>query len=131
MIRVANERAGSFLDEIAVRELRAQDAERDGLRIDENTDTALRRSHAEEVGYWLAALDGGGSAGPTQEAVERHMEALVARRIPARSLPVLFEAWLLGRAEWSLSRAGLDRAVAQARLMLEGAGSAPGREGGL
>jgi hypothetical protein len=123
MIRVANDRVGSFLEEVAVRELRAQDAERDGLRIDDSTEEGLRLRHAEEVGYWLEALDGGPGIGPTQAAVARHMEALVARRIPARSLPVLFEAWLLERVEWSLRRDGMERAVATARRMLEGATS--------
>lgn len=128
MIRVANDRVGSFLEEVAVRELRAQDAERDGLHIDDSTEEALRRRHAEEVGYWLEALDAG--TGPTTAAVERHMEALVARRIPARSLPVLFEAWLLGRVRWSLRREGMERASATARQMLAGATADSAAEGG-
>lgn len=128
MIRVANDRVGSFLEEVAVRELHAQDAERDGRTIDESTEEELRRRHAEEVAYWLEALDGG--TGPTQEAVERHLEALVARRIPARSLPVLFEAWLLERVEWSLRRDGMQEAVARARQMLAGATSDTASEGG-
>ena len=115
---------------LALRELRVADAEERGLRLDPDVEEALAQAHAEEVGYWLQALDLDPAATePDRAALSRHMEALVSRREEPRSLSPLLEAWLLGRVESEVRERGVLAAIMKARQMLSAAES--GEDAGL
>lgn len=109
----------SLVDDVATRELRLEDAERAGLRIDAAVEAELERQHRAEVEYWTDALVPDSGAAVTAGTVHRHVEDLVARRLPGRSIPPLFEAWLLERVTWRLDRARMMSAIAAAEAMLE------------
>ncbi len=111
-----------FLDDLAVRELRLLDAQDRGLELDAALLAQLRGQHESEIAEWFVALEIGEGEAAGRDAVERHMEGLVARQRAAPALPLLFEVWLLDEVAWSLSDSGVEGAIAKARTMLENAG---------
>ncbi len=108
-----------LVEELSLRELRLSDARARGLTLQPEVLEQQARTHAEEVRWWLAALDAG--SGDARAAVDRYMRELVARRVESRSLPPLFEAWLLQALDWSVSEAGVRDATERARAMLRSA----------
>jgi len=112
----------AFIDDLSIRELRVADARDRGLVLDEALLAQLRGQHESEIAEWFAALGIGQDEQDEREAVQRHMEGLVARQRTAPALPLLFEVWLLDGVAWSLSDSGVDGAIAKARTMLENAG---------
>jgi len=111
-----------FLEDLAVRELRLLDARDRGLQLDAELLAQLRGQHESEIAEWFVALEIGQGEPAGRDAVERHMEGLVARQRSAPALPLLFEVWLLDEVAWSLSDSGVEGAIAKARTMLENAG---------
>ena len=111
----------SFIEDLALRELRFTDAEGRGLMLDEDVLSRLAEQHAREVDDWMTSVGVEGGSGMVRGGLDRHMEDLVSRRVDARSLPPLFEAWLLGGVEWTLEATGISGAIAGARSMLVGA----------
>lgn len=112
----------AFLEDLAVRELRLTDAAGAGLVLDEETEVGLRAQHDAEMRHWIEVLgleDGGEIS---RASLDRYMEDMVSRRVEVRSMPPLFEAWLLEGVEWSLEPAGISGAIAGARAMLVGVG---------
>lgn len=108
----------SFLEELAVREMRAVDA---AARLPETVEALegrLRRQHVEEVGDWLERLGLARGDSPTRATVDRYMERVASRQVSLRSLPPLFRAWLLGRVESVVVRSRIPEAVERARAML-------------
>jgi hypothetical protein len=111
-----------FIEGLAVRELRLQDAEAGGLTLDEETVAGLRQQHADEVDHWMAALELAAGEEVNRRSVDRYMENMVSRQVEARSLPPLFEAWILEGVDWTLEATGIAGAIAGARAMLVGVG---------
>jgi len=111
-----------FIQGLAVRELRLQDAESGGLTLDEETVAGLRGQHADEVDHWMAALELASGEEVSRRSLDRYMENMVSRQVEARSLPPLFEAWLLEGVDWTLEATGISGAIAGARAMLVGVG---------
>jgi hypothetical protein len=112
----------AFLDDIAIREIRYGDAIERGLRVESEVSERLSGQHAAEVAAWLDALGVADGAKASPALLEGYMEEVAARRREALELPPLFEAWLLGPLDWSLSPTGVERAVERARSMLQEAG---------
>ncbi len=111
-----------FIEGLAIRELRLQDAEAGGLTLDEEVLAALRQQHTDEVDYWMAALELAPGAEVNRRSLDRYMEDMVSRQVEARSLPPLFEAWVLEGVDWTLEATGISGAIAGARAMLVGVG---------
>lgn len=112
----------AFVDDLSVRELRVGDARERSLALDDALLAQLKGQHLSEIAEWFTALEIGQGVALEREAVERHMEGLVARQRTAPALPLLFEVWLLDGVAWSLSDSGVEGAIAKARNMLEDAG---------
>lgn len=122
MTRAAEGALVSFLEDVAVREIRVVDARARGLTVGEETVARLRQQHADEVREWTERL--GISAAPdAREGLARYLERAVSRRVEVRSIPPLFEAWLLRGLDWSLVEAGVSGSLARARGMMEAAAS--------
>lgn len=109
-----------FLREVALRELRVQDAEGAGIRLSPEVRERLAEQHAAEVELWLSSLGGRDDGIVDRADLTRYMEDVASRRIEARSLSPLFEAWLLEGVDWSLEPTGVAGATAGARAMLTG-----------
>ncbi len=120
----AGDRAATdFAANVAVRELRLQQAAARGLEPAPADREELAAQHEEEVRYWRGALSlDGGSA---RNGLADYMERIVSRREEARSLPPLFEAWLLQGVRWSLTPADAVRAAETARRMIAGTSALP------
>jgi hypothetical protein len=110
----------AFLQDVALRELRVQDAEATGLELEDHIGSQLARQHAEELEFWMTSLGMAEGRGATRADLDRYMEDMVSRQVEARSLPPLFEAWLLGRVDWMIRPEGIAGAIDGARAMLVG-----------
>jgi peptidyl-prolyl cis-trans isomerase SurA len=120
MVQAAEPVLLAFIEDLALRELRAGDAEVRGLMLEEAVRSQLEEQHAQEVDYWMRSLGVERASGVAREDLDRYMEEMVSRRVEARSLAPLFEAWLLDGTDWSLEPTGISGAIAGARSMLEG-----------
>jgi len=120
MVQAAEPALLAFIEDLALRELRAGDAEVRGLMLEEAVRSQLEEQHAQEVDYWMRSLGVEGASGVAREGLDRYMEEMVSRRVEARSLPPLFEAWLLDGTDWTLEPTGISGAIEGARSMLEG-----------
>ena len=82
-----------------------------------NTNTFFNQ----DVDHWMRTV--GVERGPdlARKALDRHMEDMVSRQVEARSLPALFEAWLLDGVDWTLEAKGISGTIDGARAMLVGA----------
>ncbi len=107
-----------LLNDVGTRELRLTDAADRGLALDAQTADRLLRLHDEEIEYWTRALALNEASRSPREALARYMEAVVARREDARSLPPLFEAWIRSRIETRIRGRGVLAAIVTARGML-------------
>ncbi len=124
----AGDRArADFTTNLAVRELRLQEAAAKGLQPSAEATAGLAEQHREEVGYWRAALGLGGAS--ARDGLADYLERMVSRREAARALPPLFEAWLLAGVEWELEESAMLRAAATARRMIGATGPVPSEEG--
>jgi hypothetical protein len=122
MANGADSTLAAFVDDLSVRELRVADARAQDLALDDAMLAQLRGQHESEIAEWFDVLGLGQGEAAQREAIERHMEGLVARQRSAPALPLLFEVWLLDGVAWSLSDSGVEGAIARARNMLENAG---------
>jgi hypothetical protein len=119
----SNEAVRDLIEDVARRELRILDAGARSVRADPELLARLGEQHANEVRGWIADLDlDGGGPAHDRARLREYMRNVAARRVEARSLPPLFEAWLLQRVDWSLSEAGIVRSIEEARAMLEASG---------
>ncbi len=101
------------------REMRLSDASRRGAALDSATEASLRRAHADELEFWTQELALDDADAPPRAALASHMERVVARRVEARTLPRLFEAWLLEGVRSEVRARGVLAAVVQARTLIE------------
>jgi hypothetical protein len=122
MLTVEESSLQGFIEGLAVRELRIQDAEAGGLALDEGTAADLRAQHDSEVEHWMTVLELSSGEEANRRSLDRYMEDMVSRQVEARSLPPLFEAWLLEGVDWRLQATGISGAIAGARAMLVGVG---------
>ena len=107
-----------LIEDLGTRELRFGDAaRRDGL-VSPVLEEALAAAHADEMEYWSGALALGAPEAPSRAAVARYMESLVSRQESGRSLPPLFEAWLLSRVDHTVRARGVLAAIVMARKTL-------------
>ncbi len=111
-----------FLRDIALRELRVQDAEAAGVTLSEEARLGFAEQHAREVDLWMSTLGFGEGGAVDRGTLGRYMEDVASRQTETRSLSPLFEAWLLEGVGWSLQPAGIYGAIAGARAMLTGIG---------
>jgi len=111
----------AFIEDLAIRELRVRDAEERGLMLDEGVLSQLAEQHARDVDHWMRSVGVEGGPEVARRALDRHMEDMVSRQVEARSLPPLFEAWLLDGVDWTLEATGISGAIGGARSMLGGA----------
>jgi hypothetical protein len=122
MLTVEESSLQGFIEGLAVRELRIQDAEAGGLALNEGTAADLRAQHDSEVEHWMTVLELSSGEEANRRSLDRYMEDMVSRQVEARSLPPLFEAWLLEGVDWRLQATGISGAIAGARAMLVGVG---------
>jgi hypothetical protein len=111
-----------FLRDIALRELRVQDAEAAGVTLSEEARLGFAEQHAREVDLWMSTLGFGEGGAVDRGTLGRYMEDVASRQTETRSLSPMFEAWLLEGVGWSLQPAGIYGAIAGARAMLTGIG---------
>jgi hypothetical protein len=107
---------------VAVREIRVQDALSRGIRVDHAVLDALSDQHAEEVSHWRSVLEIEPGTPADPAAVDRYMDAVVARRTSPRPLSPLFEAWLLGGVDWEVRGESVVEAIRSAQRMIAGTG---------
>ncbi len=122
-----------FVGAVLARHLTAADAERRGVRVSEPTRAAIEadfRTRVRAAADLLTASagDAGGMTAEAREelrsaAVERLVEAVVARRAPLQPLPPLLVLHLLEQAEWTLNGDVLRGALDRARTLIAAAGS--------
>ena len=126
-LAVAEEDARArLITDLGTRELRFGDAiGREGL-LPPPVEDAFAGAHADGIEYWSGALEFGAAEAPSRSALARYMESLVSRREDGRSLPPLFEAWLLGRVDHRVRAREILAAIVMARGMLAEAGGAGG-----
>lgn len=115
-----------LINDLGTRELRLADAAERGMTLDPLVEDALALGHDEELEYWSRVLDLNGADSPSRTALARYMESVVARREEARTMPPLFEAWLVGRTESRVRHRGILAAIVIARGMLRDAGTTEG-----
>lgn len=120
----------SFLEDLALREARLLQALERGVGADPAVLEALRDMHRDDVVAWTSALDPGGVEPFSQAAVERAMEALVARRSALRPVPPLLRGWLLEPLSWSVDGGARRSATAAALALIEAAEATAGASGG-
>ena len=122
------EARATLIEDLGTRELRIGDAAgREGL-LSPPLEEALVDTHADEVEYWSKVLGIGNPDAPSRPALARYMESLVSRRTDGRSLPPLFEAWLLARTDHRVRVRGVLAAIVIARGMPAAAGGGAGSE---
>ena len=106
---------------MAVRAIRIADAAERGIELSPELVAELEGQHRDDVAYWSEALGVAEGGAARRTDLDRYMRDVVSRQVEARTVPPLFEAWLLERVSWSLSEEALPGAVDQARSMLAGA----------
>lgn len=117
-----------LISDLGIRELRLGDANGGEGLVSPSLEEALVATHADEIEYWSGALELGAVDPPSRPALARHMESLVARRQNWRSLPPLFEAWVLARVDHQVRVRGVLAAIVTAGETLAEAGG-PGESG--
>ncbi len=122
LIEVGEEGRVRLIADVGTRELRLTDAAARGLALDAPTADRLALLHDEEIEHWTRVLELNGPDAPSREALARYMEAVVARREDARSMPPLFEAWIRDGIETRVNGRGVLAAIVTARGMLAEAG---------
>ena len=108
----------ALIEDLGMRELRIADAVERGLSLDPSLEESYFRAHAEEIEYWTLAVELDEGEAASREALARHMERVVSRSEEARSLPPLFEAWLLRQVDARVRERGVLAAIVVARGML-------------
>ena len=126
LTRAAPEARTGLLNDLGTRELRLVDAGESGMTLDPVVEDMLKLGHDEEMEYWSRVLDLNGSDAPSRTALARYMESVVSRREEARTMPPLFEAWLVGRTDTRVRVRGILAAIVTARGMLRDAGVTEG-----
>lgn len=116
----------ALINDLGTRELRLVDAAEGGMTLDPLIEDMLARGHDEELEYWTRVLDLNAADSPSRTALARYMESVVARREEARTMPPLFEAWLLGRTDTRVRHRGILAAIVTAQGMLRDAGTSGG-----
>lgn len=116
----------ALIEELGTRELRHGDAVARGVTLDPLVEDVLALGHDEELEHWSRVLDLDGPDAPSRTALARYMESVVSRREEARTMPPLFEAWLVGRAGVRVRHRGILAAIVTARAMLRDAGATGG-----
>lgn len=115
----------AFLIDLAVREARIDGVRARGMSPDPAVVDALAAQHRREIAQWRTALGDGTPTAYTPEAVDRFMDAIAARREPARTLPPLFRRWLLEPLSWHRDPAAIRVGVARARTLVSAADEGP------
>jgi len=124
-LATADEEARAVLiNDLGTRELRISDAAGREHLLSPSLAQSLADVHADEIEYWSEALELGAAEAPSRSALARYMESLVSRREDRRSLPPLFEVWLLERVDHRVRARGALAAVVMARAELAEAGGA-------
>ena len=124
LIEADQEARTQLLNDLGTRELRVVDAAERGAVLDPAVADNLSRLHDEEIEYWARVLELDGPDAPSEPSLAGYMEAVAARRETARSMPPLFEAWVLGRIDTRVRPRGVLAAIVIARRMLTEAGNA-------
>ena len=114
-----------FVVELALRELRIGDALSSSAVDPAQLDSLLAGSHEDEMADWSRALGVEVGSPPSRDGLGRYMEAVVSRRLEARSMPAVFEVWLLAQRDHRLLPESIARAVAAAGRMITEAGREP------
>lgn len=122
----APEARTGLINDLGTRELRLMDAAERGMTLDSLVEDMLTLGHDEEIEYWTRVLDLDGPDSPSRTSLARYMESVVARREEARTMPPLFEAWLLGRTDTRVRHRGILAAIVTAQGMLRDAGTTGG-----
>ncbi len=122
LMEVGEEARLRLIHDVGTRELRLADAAARGLALDALTAERLALLHDEEIEHWTRVLELDGPNEPSREALARYMEAVVARREDARSMPPLFEAWLRSRTPTRVNGRAVLAAIVTSRGMLAEAG---------
>jgi len=115
-----------LINDLGTRELRLVDAAERGMTVDPLVEEVLTLGHDEELEYWSRVLDLNGADSPSRTALARYMESVVSRREEARTMPPLFEAWVVGRTDSRTRQRGILAAIVIARGMLRDAGTTGG-----
>ena len=117
-----------LIEDLGIRELRLRDAAGGESLLSPALKETFAATHADEIEYWSAALELGAPDSPSRSALARYMESLVARQEGGRSLPPLFEGWLLARVDHRVRSRGVLSAIvmARGRLAEGGGGGGPG-----
>ncbi len=114
-----------LLTDLGTREMRISDAEARGLLLAPELEASFVADYADQLEYWTRLLQLGAADSPSREALERYMDAVALREEPLRSLPPLFEAWLLGRIDHRVRARGVLAAGVLARATVERMGEVP------
>ena len=104
-----------LLVNLGTRELRISDAQARGLSLPPEVEESFVSDYADRLEYWTRLLALGGAGAPSREALADYMASVALREEPLRSLPPLFEAWLVGRIDTRIRARGVLAAIVQAR----------------
>jgi len=123
MVAASEEALETFVEQLAVREIRLRDAQERGLKLSEEILAQLQEGHSADVRQWYQDLALDETAAPERVGLSRYMEGVVSRRASPPVLGPLFEAWLLERVDWTLVESRIPPTLLRVRSLLEGVAS--------